>query len=147
MRFNPNLYNCGKVFLSLLGTWPGQPGEGWNPGVSTLLQVLISIQSIILVSQPYFNEPGYEATMGTPEGDAQSKAYNESRRWATVQHAMVAQIRTPPPGFEGVVREHFRLRDAFIRAQVDRWRQESTAGGEAAHCSALASALDSLCEE
>lgn len=22
VRFNPNLYNCGKVCLSLLGTWP-----------------------------------------------------------------------------------------------------------------------------
>jgi len=24
VRFNPNLYNCGKVCLSLLGTWPGR---------------------------------------------------------------------------------------------------------------------------
>ncbi len=24
IRFNPNLYNCGKVCLSLLGTWRGQ---------------------------------------------------------------------------------------------------------------------------
>ena len=24
VRFNPNLYNSGKVCLSLLGTWPGR---------------------------------------------------------------------------------------------------------------------------
>jgi ubiquitin-protein ligase len=24
VRFNPNLYQCGKVCLSLLGTWPGR---------------------------------------------------------------------------------------------------------------------------
>ena len=24
VRFNPNLYNCGKVCLSLLGTWAGR---------------------------------------------------------------------------------------------------------------------------
>ena len=24
IRFNPNLYNCGKVCLSLLGTWSGE---------------------------------------------------------------------------------------------------------------------------
>ena len=36
VRFNPNLYNCGKVCLSLLGTWSG---PGWQPDKSTLLQV------------------------------------------------------------------------------------------------------------
>ena len=36
VRFNPNLYNCGKVCLSLLGTWSG---PGWVAGSSTLLQV------------------------------------------------------------------------------------------------------------
>ncbi|EDR15233.1 uncharacterized protein LACBIDRAFT_149572, partial [Laccaria bicolor S238N-H82] len=39
VRFNPNLYNCGKVCLSLLE-------EQWSPK-STLLQVLVSIQSMI----------------------------------------------------------------------------------------------------
>jgi baculoviral IAP repeat-containing protein 6 len=39
VRFNPNLYNCGKVCLSLLGTWTGKEGEGWNAEVSTALQV------------------------------------------------------------------------------------------------------------
>lgn len=36
VRFNPNLYQTGKVCLSLLGTWAG---PGWNPKTSTLLQV------------------------------------------------------------------------------------------------------------
>lgn len=43
VRFNPNLYADGKVCLSLLGTWRGQAGENWDPKLSTLLQVLISI--------------------------------------------------------------------------------------------------------
>ena len=40
VRFNPNLYSCGKVCLSLLGTWKGLPGEHWHE-TSTLLQVCI----------------------------------------------------------------------------------------------------------
>lgn len=32
-------YNCGKVCLSLLGTWQGGKGENWDPNVSTMLQV------------------------------------------------------------------------------------------------------------
>lgn len=31
------------------------------------MQVLISIQSLILVSEPYFNEPGFEGQLGTPQ--------------------------------------------------------------------------------
>ena len=37
IRFNPNLYNCGKVCLSLLGTWRGNATENWDPKLSTVL--------------------------------------------------------------------------------------------------------------
>ncbi len=60
IRFNPNLYSCGKVCLSLLGTWRGSAMENWDAKVSTLLQVLVSIQSIIMSEEVYFNEPGFE---------------------------------------------------------------------------------------
>ena len=53
-RLNPNLYAEGKVCLSLLGTWSG---PGWVPGKSTLLQVLVSIQAMILCEEPIANEP------------------------------------------------------------------------------------------
>lgn len=59
VRFNPNLYSCGKVCLSLLGTWKGQVTENWDPKLSTLLQLLVSTQSIIMNEDIYFNEPGY----------------------------------------------------------------------------------------
>lgn len=37
IRFNPNLYHCGKVCLSLLGTWRGTNSvENWNPKFSTI---------------------------------------------------------------------------------------------------------------
>ena len=64
IRFNPNLYKEGKVCLSLLGTWAG---PGWHPKC-TLLQVLISIQSLILVDEPFFNEPGFEKHQGSEAG-------------------------------------------------------------------------------
>lgn len=58
VRFNPNLYADGKVCLSLLGTWSGANGENWSAVTSTFLQVIISIQSLILVTEPWYNEPG-----------------------------------------------------------------------------------------
>ena len=39
VRFNPNLYHCGKVCLSLLGTWSAGQGESWSPDASTTFQV------------------------------------------------------------------------------------------------------------
>jgi Ubiquitin-conjugating enzyme len=57
VRFSPNLYADGKVCLSLLGTWSGPK---WNPLHSSLLQVLMSIQGLILgVQNPYYLEPGH----------------------------------------------------------------------------------------
>jgi ubiquitin-protein ligase len=76
-RFNPNLYADGKVCLSLLGTWHGgAASEKWNPATSSLWQVFLSIQGMILVPEPYFNEPAYEGMRGTPEGEAASLRYN-----------------------------------------------------------------------
>ena len=72
VRFNPNLYSNGKVCLSLLGTWSGRAGEMWSAETSNLLQVLISIQGLVLVQDPYFNEPGYEAERGSARGAAWS---------------------------------------------------------------------------
>ncbi|XP_033096712.1 probable ubiquitin-conjugating enzyme protein 17, partial [Anneissia japonica] len=75
VRFNPNLYSSGRVCLSLLGTWEGFSGEQWNE-TSTILQILVSIQSLILVSDPFFNEPGTEREIGTIQGDRHGKEYN-----------------------------------------------------------------------
>jgi Ubiquitin-conjugating enzyme len=66
LRLNPNLYECGKVCLSLLNTWSVSGCERWNLANSTMLQVLVSIQALVLNSKPYFNEPGYSAHANTP---------------------------------------------------------------------------------
>jgi ubiquitin-protein ligase len=40
IHFSPNLYPCGKVCLSILGTWPGQGvAEEWNEKISSVYQV------------------------------------------------------------------------------------------------------------
>jgi baculoviral IAP repeat-containing protein 6 len=121
IRFNPNLYACGKVCLSLLGTWSGQESEKWNPKTSTFLQVLVSIQSLILVEQPYFNEPGYERDMHTDKGKAANKAYNNNLEVQTIRLAMNEQIKNPPPGYEEVVKNHFRMKKETIINTTDKW--------------------------
>jgi len=121
VRFNPNLYADGKVCLSLLGTWHGDQGESWHRDRSTVLQVLMSIQALILVPDPYFNEPGLEVNRGTRAGDRDSDEYNQQIREHTLRHAILAQLRRPPPEFADVVRAHFRLKRPAILAQCERW--------------------------
>lgn len=72
--------STGKVCLSLLGTWQGTPEEQWQPYKSTIMQVLLSIQSMIFCPRPWFNEPG----MGTPMDHAQSLGYDREIRFHTI---------------------------------------------------------------
>jgi ubiquitin-protein ligase len=125
VRFNPNLYDSGKVCLSLLGTWKGDEGESWNPKTSTFLQILISIQSLILVEQPYFNEPGYEKSMNTPDGKSKSNHYNYEKQPHTIKYAMTDMIKNPPKGFEEVVTNHFKIKKDEIINKTLIWQQNN----------------------
>ena len=125
VRFNPNLYKCGKVCLSLLGTWTG---PGWIPGSSTLLQVLISIQSLILVPDPYYNEPGYASQKGTLRGDRESENYDRNIRQQTLTWGMKDQLENigcatcKYPEFVAVIRKHFAVKRATVIRQITKWK-------------------------
>ncbi|TCD63872.1 hypothetical protein EIP91_004811 [Steccherinum ochraceum] len=116
-RFNPNLYADGKVCLSLLGTWQG---PGWVAGRSTLLQVLISIQSMILCDEPYLNEPAWANGSGSP----QSKAYSANVRRMVVKTAMLGNLKNPPEPFADVIRTHFRIKADTLVKQLDDWLEQ-----------------------
>nr|GMC72797.1 putative ubiquitin-conjugating enzyme E2 38 [Ipomoea batatas] len=95
LRLNPNLYECGKVCLSLLNTWAGKGTEKWQPNTSTMLQVLVSIQGLILNENPFFNEPGYESTYVGSEGERRSKAYTENVFIMSLK-TMMYTLKRPP---------------------------------------------------
>jgi len=125
VRFNPNLYNCGKVCLSLLGTWSGAEGENWNKETATLLQVLVSVQSLIFVPEPYFNEPGYERQIGTKMGEEASRKYSETIRLGTAEHAILGQLKCPSPGFEKIIKTHFFLKKDYVLKTVGTWVEDA----------------------
>lgn len=84
-RFNPNIYAEGKVCLSILGTWRGNPGEEWS-SAQGLESVLLSIQSL-MSPNPYENEPGYEtAKKEEPNPSAYiAKIRHETLRVSVIQ--------------------------------------------------------------
>lgn len=113
LRLNPNLYESGKVCLSLLNTWTGTGSEVWNPGSSTILQVLLSLQALVLNEKPYFNEAGYDQQIGRVEGENNSVSYNENAYLGTCK-CMLYLLRKPPKHFEELVKEHFERRSQHI---------------------------------
>jgi baculoviral IAP repeat-containing protein 6 len=125
VRFNPNLYDNGKVCLSILGTW--RSGEDWNPITSTLLQIYVSIQSQILVENPYFNEPGHER-YNNEAGMKTSEAYDQDIRLYTMKHAMLGLIRNPEayPQFSDVIRAHFSLKKQKVLSVCENWVNTAT---------------------
>lgn len=119
-RINPNLYEEGKVCLSLLNTWTGRGNEVWDPSSSSILQVLVSLQGLVLNSRPYFNEAGYDKQVGTAEGEKNSLSYNENTFLLNCK-TMMYLMRKPPKDFEELIREHFKMRGYYIFKACDAY--------------------------
>jgi ubiquitin-protein ligase len=87
-RFNPNLYKSGKVCLSLLNTWQGEP---WS-GVQSLGSVLQCLQASVLVDEPLKNEPGYSGF--TTHTDFEP--YKRMVFHSVLQTAVLRNLTEPP---------------------------------------------------
>jgi ubiquitin-conjugating enzyme E2 Z len=111
VRFNPNLYVCGKVCVSLLNTWRG---DQWTScqSISTVLLTLCTL----LCKDPLLNEPGVE------KGHRDMTAYDEIIQFANLDIAVCDIVDKKDgvfmPFFENFypfVRENFNKNfDKFI---------------------------------
>jgi len=77
IRFNPNLYVCGKVCVSLLNTWRG---EQWT-SCQTISTVLLTLCTL-LCNDPLLNEPGVE------KSHFDMNSYNEIINYANIDIAV-----------------------------------------------------------
>jgi len=120
-RFNPNLYNEGKICLSLLGTWSG---PGWDPETSTLLQLLVSIQALVFVDYPLENEPGYEGQALSTD----SLSYNKGLCRGTTLYAMLYHFTgedpTMPQCFKEITNAFFYQNQERIKQTIAKWDQD-----------------------
>lgn len=98
-RCNPNLYEEGKVCLSILGTWAGDKSESWSPTKSSLLQVFVSISGLVLVKNPYHCEPAFSKLEGTREGRINSRLYSE-KAYVLSRSFVRTALEHPPTGLE-----------------------------------------------
>lgn len=113
LRMNPNLYTNGRVCLSLLNTWVGWKKEKWDPCQSTVLQVLVSLQGLVLNEKPYYNEPGHLPLSSLGLLERSSWAYSETVFVLSCK-TMLFLLRKPPKHLEELITDHFRHRGRFI---------------------------------
>ena len=77
VRFNPNLYICGKVCVSLLNTWHG---DQWT-SCQTISTVLLTLCTL-LCKDPLLNEPGVSS------GHSDMKSYDEIIQYSNLEIAV-----------------------------------------------------------
>ncbi|KAI0832769.1 hypothetical protein BC628DRAFT_1415018 [Trametes gibbosa] len=132
-RVNPNLYEEGKVCLSILGTWAGDKSESWSASRSSLLQALVSIQGLVLVKEPWFCEPAYEKLRGTEDGIVNSRLYNE-KAFVLSRGFVRRALEIPLGGLEEELRWFYytsgKLRKALEDARALIAKSKATQGEE-----------------
>ncbi|CAF4695805.1 unnamed protein product, partial [Rotaria sp. Silwood2] len=85
---------------------------------------LLSIQSIIFQSQPYFNQLGYQRTRPTATATDQSLQYFVYVRQATVRSAIIQQLPNPSICFYHIIRQHLFLKRNEIIYQCQSWIEQ-----------------------
>jgi ubiquitin-conjugating enzyme E2 Z len=114
VRFNPNLYENGKVCLSMIGTWSG---PGWAP-CNTITSLLMAIQGLVLVDWPLKNEPGHES-----DSEKNLAIYNNIIEHETMRYAVTMMLERPPLGF-GIFKDTM---EQYVYDNVSRYRELMTA--------------------
>ena len=100
VRFNPNLYKCGKVCVSLLNTWRG---EQWT-SCQTISTVLLTLCTL-LCKEPLLNEPGVS------KSHPDMKNYTDIIEYSNINVAVCDIISKNPT----VCHNFFRFFDLFIK--------------------------------
>jgi len=70
-------------------------------------------------NEVYYNEPGYERHMGTPEGEKKNEGYKNIVKYCNIKYAMIDQIKNPPKGFEKVIKRNFYIKKDLILKEVE----------------------------
>lgn len=121
-RVNPNLYEDGKICLSLLGTWPGETSsEKWNSETSSILQLLVSLQALVLNKTPYYNEAGYDAVQNTDESAVNAELYSE-RTFVLSRGFVLYALENNVEEFQNVI-EYLYFKQSYLR-KILEWEKE-----------------------
>jgi ubiquitin-conjugating enzyme E2 Z len=119
-RFNPNLYKCGKVCLSVLNTWRG---EQWS-ACQTISSVLL-VLCTVLNDTPFLNEPGVTKTHIDYDN------YNFILKFKNIEVAIINMLTNEDIAllfseFIPVMKKHFLTNFDKINTIVDKEIEQQT---------------------
>lgn len=120
IRFNPNLYKCGKVCISLLNTWRG---EQWT-SCQTISSVLLTLCTL-LCKDPLLNEPG------TNNAHKDFKTYSRIIEYKNIEIAYLHMINKDERVFSSqfdvfysFMKEHFHANLDAIEAILEKHKNK-----------------------
>ena len=91
---------------------------------------------------------GADKEIGTDRGNLQRRVGinggYEKLREATIKCAMTDPIKSPVPGFEELVRGHFRIKRDYIRTVCFQWLEEAMMSATEGHYSRLKKNVEGL---
>ncbi|EHY53764.1 hypothetical protein ABEF92_006483 [Exophiala dermatitidis] len=137
-RINPNLYEEGKICLSLLGTWAGKhESESWSEK-ATILQLLVSLQGLVFVKRPFYNEAGFEGYEQDKRYLRESEQYSE-KAFVMARSFVKYAILQPPGGLEDILAGRYLPHDlaapqnSLLWTVIERARQLLEKSDQARH--------------
>jgi ubiquitin-protein ligase len=132
IRFNPNLYNNGKVCLSLLGTWSG---EQWNPHINNIVHIIQAITVMILTDQPIMNEPAYSSMEYFDDHEEKIilhdklqmvKKYKYDLKYHVFKYALLSHFKNPDPLLGNTIQNMIFEKKDDIRGSFNKLLKECT---------------------
>ncbi|CAD6272513.1 unnamed protein product [Miscanthus lutarioriparius] len=133
-HFLPSYPTIPPVSIQSLSVWwyiimQGKSCEKWNPAQSAMLQVLISIQALVLNEKPFYNELGYERYANSAEGLGYALDYNDTAFQYSCR-TMLYSLRKPPQHFEDLVVGHLGERGHAILAACKYYMEGHEVGSK-----------------
>ena len=122
IRFNPNLYKCGKVCISLLNTWRG---EQWT-SCQTISSVLLTLCTL-LCKDPLLNEPGINNSH--KDFDPYSRIIEYKNIEIAYLHMINKDERVFSPKFDvfyGYMKEYFYKNADAIAENLEKHKNENS---------------------
>ena len=112
-RMHPNFYSCGKVCVSIIGTWSG---PGWT-SCQNISSVLLTFRSLFL-ENPLWQEPGFADEISNRNSD-----YNTLITYENFRIAILKMYNNTPTGFEcfgDIMREHLQKNQTKIMERCQK---------------------------
>jgi len=99
-RMNPNLYQSGKLCLSILNTWSG---PSWT-SCQNIISVFLSILCEVFIDNPLRNEPGMDNS-----SKKQNKQYNDYILHENLRMALINNLKNPiNEYFKNIMLQHLQ---------------------------------------